>query len=150
MCPHYIASMGWWLLKRSTFPHYIVGDDPVTVGPSRDQPKYLGAGFATPDAEVSVPLDPETLLIMGHNMPDGYLFHEETLPGVPWWYAPWPYHYRTWSKARRFIFGSSRADLQAVQFMLTPAERRRPGGGLVVRGGPPEWRGYGPRSPEAA
>src|SRR3990170_5599628 len=84
----YIASMGWWLLKRSTFPHYIVGDDPVTVWPSRDQPKYLGAGFATPDAEGSVPLDPETLLIMGHNMPDGYLFHEETLPGVPWWYAP--------------------------------------------------------------
>lgn len=140
--PPYIASMGWWLLKRSSWPFYIVGDAPVTVWPSSRHPQYLGVGFATEDAEVSVPLDPETLLVMGHNMPDGYLFHEERLPGVPWWHHPWPYHYRTWSKADRFVLASGRADLQAIQFMLSGAERTRSGTGMAVRGGPEEWRRY--------
>ncbi|MES2210091.1 MAG: DUF4238 domain-containing protein [Chloroflexota bacterium] len=144
-----IAAMGWWLLKRSTFPHYIVGDDPVTVWPSNTHSKHLGVGFGTPDAEISVPLDPETLLVMGHNVPDGYLFREEELPSVPWWYPPWPYHYRTWARAHRFVFGASRADLQAIQFMMTPKERGL-SAGLQVVGGPEEWRGYAPKSGEAA
>lgn len=144
-----IASMGWWLLKRASFPHYIVGDDPVTVWPSNTHPKYLGAGFGTRDAEVSVPLDPETLLVMGNNMPDGYLFREEELPGVPWWHHPWPYQYRTWARAQRFVFGASRADLQAIQFMMTLDERRR-SAGLQVVGGPEEWRGYAPKSSSEA
>lgn len=145
----YIASMGWWLLKRSTFPGYVVGDDPVTVWPNRNHSPHLGVGFATPDAEVSVPLDPETLLVMGHNVPDGYLFEEETLPGIPWWYLPWPYQYRTWFKARRFVFAQRRIDLQAIQYMQTPEDRQKLGGGLIVGGGPPEWRGYAPRSSAA-
>lgn len=49
--------MGWVLLKRSRFPGYIVGDAPVSLWPSRNHSKHLGVGFATKDAEVSVPLD---------------------------------------------------------------------------------------------
>ncbi len=140
----YITATGWWLLKRSTFPHYIVGDDPVTVWPARNHPEFLGVGFATHDAEVSVPLNSETMLVMGHNVPDGYVWEEESIPGVRIWLPSWPYHYRQWSKARRFVFGQSRADLQAIQFTLMPEERQRPGGGLVMRGGPAEWQAYGP------
>jgi hypothetical protein len=48
----------------------------------------------------------------------------------------------TWAKADRRVLASGRADLQAIQFMLTTAERTHSGARMVVRGGPQEWRRY--------
>ena len=98
----YIAAMGWWLVKRSTFPRYVLGDAPVTRV-ARQHPPFRGAGFATPTAETAVPLDPETMLVMGHNMPDGYIIHEEGLREPVFGAWRWPYQYRQWSRADRFF-----------------------------------------------
>ena len=43
-----IAAMGWWLIKRSTFPHYIIGDAPVTLQPAPDHPPFPGRWFHDP------------------------------------------------------------------------------------------------------
>jgi hypothetical protein len=141
----YIASMGWWLVKRASWPFYPIGDAPVTVWPARHHPPFLGVGFATPDAEVAVPLNPETVLVMGHNVPDGYVIDEEAVPPreVAAW--PWPYQYRQWRKADRFVFAQSRADLEALRDAIDADERQLSGGGLgTVSGGPPEWKAYLP------
>ena len=98
----------------------------------------------TPDAECAVPLDPETMLVMGHNMPDGYLFHEEPIPPPVFGAWPWPYQYRQWARAHRFVHASSRADLEAILYSLPAGDRAKRDGGLQITGGPEEWRRYAP------
>ena len=52
----YIFEMGWWLIKRTAYPWFIVGDNPVTVWPGRDHPEWRGVGFASRAAEVACDL----------------------------------------------------------------------------------------------
>ena len=129
----YIFEMGWWLIKRTSFPYYILGDNPVALWPDAQHPEWSGVGFAHLTAEVSVALDPHTMLVMKHRLPDGRIVPEAIVERtLPFGQVPWSYHYRQWARAQRFVFGRAPSDLQAVELLLTPDERSQSLVGLDI------------------
>jgi len=122
--------MNWRVLLRRHFPWLVLGDAPVSPlrppGISDDEWK----GFAHPDVEIVMPISPGHLLLLNGERKDDIVdvIDDDTVLGLR---RHWVYDVNetTWTRAARYIYGRSRADLDAARLILDSAQRqavRRP------------------------
>ena len=147
-----IASMRWTIWKQHSFPFFVVGDAPVALWATREVPEPEGVGFLTPGAEVTVALDPATLLVarMRDEDPD----RGDVVAPIPTRHRMvgstalvLHYNYRTYASAERFLYGRSQGDLEATTTLAPTArewqERHQP-----ILGGLSDWERYKPGEDE--
>lgn len=132
------------LLKRFTAPYFLLSDNPVQLWAPEGHSPLMGVGFGTPGVEVTLPVDPMTVLCATNDnsiaevvLPvrrDGHVLDMNR---------------RLWRFATRFVFGQRREDLDAVAATMTPEERvwRPPTLDMASHGGP-EWKAYADRARE--
>lgn len=96
------------LLKRFTAPYFLLSDNPVQLWAPDGHSPLMGVRFATPGVEVTLPVDPMTVLCATNNdsisevvLPVGT---ESVMDG----------NRKLWRLATRFVFGQQREDLDAV------------------------------------
>jgi hypothetical protein len=118
----HVKYMRWLLLKRFEPPYFLLSDNPVQLWPPEGHPSFLGVGFATPGAYVTMPIDPMTLLVA------------TKLPLAPEAVARaktedvFRLNGKLWRRASRFVYAPSAADLEATRAQLSPGDEtyRRP------------------------
>jgi hypothetical protein len=122
--------MNWRVLQRGRPPWLVLGDAPVSPlrppGIADDDWK----GFAHPDVDIALPISPgRLLLINGTRRDDTIAVIDDEIalgPGRHWVQEA---NQATWTRAARYIYGRSQADLEAARLPLDPAQRqavRRP------------------------
>jgi len=122
--------MNWRVLHRSHFPWLVLGAAPVSPlrppGIADDEWK----GLAHPDVDIVMPISPGHLLLLNGTRHDDRIvvIDDETALGLR---RHWVYEANeaAWTRAARYIYGRSRADLEAARLTLDPAQRqavRRP------------------------
>jgi hypothetical protein len=123
-------NMNWRVLRRRHFPWLVLGDAPVSPlrppGISDDEWKR----FAHPDVEIVMPISPGHLLLLNGERKDDIVdvIDDDMVLGLR---RHWVYDVNetTWTRAARYIYGRSRADLDAARLILDSAQRqavRRP------------------------
>jgi hypothetical protein len=132
------------LLKRFTPPYFLLSDNPVQLWAPEGHSPLMGVGFATPGVEVTLPVDPMTVLCAAN---DDSIFevvlpvrkNDPVLDG----------NRKLWRFATRFVFGQRREDLDAVAATMSAKERvwRPPTVEMASHGGP-EWKAYADRARE--
>lgn len=123
-----LAQMPRMVIEAPPGVEFLISDNPVCLY-SPATPSYMGAGYLTPDVEVTVPLSSPRLLLLSHN--DWY-------QGRCCVTATFVDHFnsRTWLAAGDYVFASSREALERAAATLAPEVRRRPGGGVKITGYP--------------
>lgn len=142
-----LAQMRWDIARRSGFPWFVLGDQPVTIARPPDLPSILGAGFATPGVEVYAPISPDALLVGSHETHDGSItvIAPDERPrraslAPDWSLRP---NLTAFTHAQREVFGHSQADLEATRLALAPEDRTWVPQ-MSVSGIPEEWMPYVP------
>jgi Protein of unknown function (DUF4238) len=135
-----LLAMRWYVMRRDRAPHLVLSDTPFFVLRPPDLPEFVGAGPATPGAEIQVPLAPFAMFLARGDDSGPEVF---VLPDVVG--TDWPIEVgRSHSfYASRFVLGRTRNDLEAVMSGLTESQRRQVPG-ISVSGLPEEWREYLP------
>ena len=136
--------MSWFLLRTAPGQRLVLGDQPVTFIPPDDHRLGDAVGPGTPGAIVSLPLSPTALLTMSRTSPDAPAF--AVLDDPPSHFelpAAAEANISTWRWAQRFIYGHSRADLEAAALLLKPVSRLAVPQ-LYVFGLPDPWFAYLP------
>ncbi|MFN8629181.1 MAG: DUF4238 domain-containing protein [Chloroflexota bacterium] len=114
----------WELLRVGAFPGLVIGDQPVTLFSHGQLAPSIG--FGSPDVQVMVPLSDRTLLLVSDRpRPPMPLFTKvEVRPGLrePWWSIA---NKVAWLTAQRYVWGRSRAALEATESTIRPDLRQR-------------------------
>lgn len=141
-----LVEMHWMILRRSSMPFLVLGDQAVALLGPRGE---LGEiGFANDGVEVLVPLAASALLVMTREPHLGGI--DVIAPdrngalglGPRWWQQA---NGAAWRTAARFLFARSDADLHGTELSLDPTERRATLPGPSYRGGDPAWAAYAER-----
>ncbi len=117
-----VARMSWLVLKQFEPPCFLISDNPVQLWPPENHPPVVGIGFATPGVQVSLPIDPMTLLI-GINEP-----LPEKVSRVRNAELVLEFNRKLWREASRFVYGPSQEALEATRAILNEGDEsyRRP------------------------
>ena len=114
----------WELLRVGAFPGFVIGDQPVALF-SRGQ-LAPSIGFGSPDVQVMMPLSDRTLLLVSDRprQPLPLLVKVEGGQSLrePWWAIA---NKVAWLTAQRYVWGRTRAALEATESMIPPDLRRR-------------------------
>lgn len=137
-----VRQMRLVLMKRFAAPFFLLSDNPVQLWAPEGYSPVMGFGFGTPGVEVTLPVDPMTVLCATNDesisevvLP--VLKAEPVMDG----------NRKLWRFATRFVFGQRREDLDAVAATMSKEERvRRPPTLDMPSHGGPEWKGYAERA----
>ncbi len=115
----------WELLRVDPFPGLVMGDQPVALFSHGQVAPSIG--FGSPDVQVMLPLSDRTLLLISDRpRPPLPLTTKVQDPGPslrePWWATA---NKIAWLTAQRYVWGRTRAALEATESMLRPDLRRR-------------------------
>jgi hypothetical protein len=137
-----VRRMRLLLLKRFKSPHFLISDNPVQLWAPEGHSPLMGVGFATPGVEVTLPIDPMTVLsgTNDESLPEVVLPAQRDEPVLDM-------NRRLWRFATRFVFGQRREDLEAVKGTMSKEDRvwRPPTVDMASHGGP-EWTSYAERA----
>jgi hypothetical protein len=122
-----IEQMSWMVIEAPPGSEFVISDNPIVVY-SESTTSYMGAGYLTPDVEVTMPLSRKHLFLASHL----HSFQGRCCVTAD---AVDHFNSRTWVRAQDYIFASSREVLERVEASLAPDVRRRPGGGIEITGG---------------
>ena len=114
----------WELLRADAFPGFVIGDQPVTLFSQGQVAPSIG--FGSPEVQVVMPLSDRTLLLISDRPrpPLPLLTKVENSQGFrePWWATA---NKIAWLTAQRYVWGRTRAALEATESTIPPELRRR-------------------------
>lgn len=114
----------WELLRADPFPGFVIGDQPVALFSQGQLAPSIG--FGSPEVQVLMPLSERTLLLISDRPRPALplLTKVEQVWGLrePWWATA---NKIAWFTSQRYVWGRSRAALEATESMIPPDLRRR-------------------------
>ena len=114
----------WELLRVGPFPGFVIGDQPVSLFSQGQLAPSIG--FGSPDVQVMMPLSDRTLLLVSDRprppVPLLTKVEEGQSLREPWWAIA---NKIAWLTAQRYVWGRTKAALEATESMVGPDFRRR-------------------------